>query len=65
MHQSPLQFLSTHLADVELPDGLALVHPEDVSAHHDEKALSEFLREFRDDDEHMEIVDLYPMDQLG
>ena len=66
MAQTPKAFLDTQLSNVELPEGLAFVLPEENAADNeanDEQALSEFLREFEDENESLEDVGLFPVDE--
>jgi len=66
MAQTPEAFLDAQLTDVELPEGLAFELPEDGSPEvegNDEQALSEFLREFEGNDEPLEVVELFPVDE--
>ena len=62
MVPTPQMYLSTHLLDVVLPEGLAFVHPEEVPTHHDENALNEFLREFEENHDLLEVVGLFSVD---
>lgn len=69
MNQTPKAFLETQLSDVELPEGLAFVLPDEDAAidigagdENDEQALSEFLRAFEDENESLENVGLFPVD---
>lgn len=55
--------LNTALLDVDLPEGLAFAHPEDAPGLQDEAALTEFLREFENDHDPLEILGLFPVDQ--
>lgn len=66
MDQTPKAFLDMQLSDVDLPEGLAFALPEEFAEHHDENAenaLSEFLREFEDQNEPLESVGLFPVDE--
>lgn len=66
MDQTPKAFLDMQLSDVELPEDLAFALPEEFAAPTDENAenaLSEFLREFEDENEPLENVGLFPVDE--
>lgn len=67
MAQTPKAFLDTQLSNVELPEGLAFALPEEEAVaetgENDEKALSEFLKEFEGNDESLENVGLFPVDE--
>ncbi len=66
MSQTPKAFLDMQLSDVELPEGLAFAFPEEGAAdsdENDEKALSEFLREFEDQNDPVENVVLFSVDE--
>ena len=62
MNQTPYMYLTAELSDVVLPEGLAFASPEELPASHDEEALHEFLREFEDSDEPLEMVGLFPLE---
>jgi hypothetical protein len=58
----PQTFMNAQLVEVELPEDVVLIHPEDAMAPQDELALQEFLREFENNHEPLEGVGLFPVD---
>lgn len=63
MAQTPQTFLNQALADVDIPEEVSFVLPEELEAAADELALNEFLREFESQDEPLQIVGMFPVDE--
>jgi hypothetical protein len=57
-----LMYLCNELPHVELPEGLVFASPDEAAAYNDEQALHDFLQEFEDNHEPLEVVGLFPVE---